>query len=108
MVESHWKATATIRLNDTQNNRDKLLSEIFEKWPILNHPMGWLLIVQDFQHLELSTAEDAINQWPQFFLNVQKIYPLQKKILRVYELLQIIESNQSDGMFIYYYNYFLF
>jgi len=104
MVESHWKATATIRLNDTQNNRDKLLSEIFEKWPILNHPMGWLLIVQDFQHLELSTAEDAINQWPQFFLNVQKICPLQKKkILRVHELLQIIESNQSDGMFVCYY-----
>jgi len=46
-------------LNDTRNNRDKLLSEIFEKWPILNHPMDWLLIVQDFEHLELSIVARA-------------------------------------------------
>jgi len=62
-----------------QTNGISYLPKYSKKWPILNHPMGWLLIVQDFQHLELSTAEDAINQWPQFFLNVKKICPLQKK-----------------------------
>lgn len=103
VVENHWKATATIRWKDNRNNRDTLLSEIFEKWPILNHPMGWLLIVQDFEHFELSSTKDAINQWPQFFQNVLKVCPLEKKkTVRVHELLKIIESDQSDGTFVYY------
>lgn len=102
MVESHWKATTTFRLNDNQKNRNIALSEIFEKWSILTHPKGYSLIVLDFQHLELGATEDAISQWLQFFQNVLKICPLDKKnILRVQELLQIIESNQNDGMFIY-------
>ncbi|XP_071652598.1 uncharacterized protein [Temnothorax longispinosus] len=98
VVENHWKATATIRWKDNRNNRDTLLSDkIFEKWPILNHPMGWKLIVQDFEHFELSSTEDAINQWPQFFRNVLKVCPLEKKkTVRVNELLKIIESDQSD------------
>lgn len=79
LVESHWKATATIREKDNRNNRNASLSEIFEKWPILNHPMGWLLIVQDFQHLELNAIEDVLSQWPQFFQNVLKVCPLEKK-----------------------------
>ncbi|XP_036139039.1 uncharacterized protein LOC118644497 isoform X2 [Monomorium pharaonis] len=97
MVENHWKATATIRLKDAENNRNKLLSDIFEKWPILIHPMGWLLIVHDFQYLEYCTTEDGISQWPQFFSNVAKICPLEKKkIFRARELFQIIESDNSD------------
>lgn len=85
VVESHWKATASIRLNDIRQNREKSLSEIFEKWPILNHPMGWVLILQDFQFLDLSASEDAIKQWPQFFQNLQKICPLEKKKLFEYK-----------------------
>ncbi|XP_025154494.1 uncharacterized protein LOC112588519 [Harpegnathos saltator] len=102
VVESHWKATgkpleATIRLQDNRNNRNTSLSEILEKWPILTHPMSWLLIVQDSENFELSSSEDAISQWPQFFQNVLKVYPLEKKkIARVNELLQIIGNDQSD------------
>lgn len=102
MVESHWKAAANLRSNNNYNNRNTLLSQIFEKWPILNHPMGWLLILQDFQYLELNAEEDAISQWPQFFQKIQQICPLdKKKILRVQELLQIIESDESNGMLLY-------
>lgn len=109
MVESHWKATATIRLQDNRNNRNTSLSEILEKWPILTHPMGWLLIVQDFEYFELSSTEDAISQWPQFFQNVLKVCPLEKKkIPRVNELLQIIGSDQSDGMLFVYYCIIIF
>lgn len=50
-----------------------------KKWPILNHPMCWSLIVEDFEYLNFHATENGINYWPQFFLNIQKICPLQKK-----------------------------
>lgn len=108
MVENHWKTTVTTRLSDARSNRDKSLLEIFEKWPILNHPMGWSLIIEDFRYLELNATENSINQWTQFFLNIQKISPLEKKkILRAHELLQIIQSDHSDGTFVYFTQLFL-
>lgn len=100
MVVNHWKSTVNYRLNDAQKNRNKPLSDVFEKWPILNHPMGWSLIVEDFKYLELHSTEDSISQWPQFFTNLKKLCPLTKKTIpRVRELLQIIEGDYSDGVF---------
>lgn len=109
MVQSHWNSTITTRLNDTRNNRDQSLLQILEKWPILSHPMGWSLIVEDFRHFERNATENDINIWTRFFSNIEKINPLaKKKIPRTRQLLQIIESDNSAGkciycLFVYYY-----
>ena len=104
VVLSHWKATVSIRLNDIRKDSSKTISEIFKKWPILYHPMGWLLIREDFKYLKLCAIDDAISQWLQFFRNLQTICPLEKKKnLRVQELLEILESDQSDGITQYYF-----
>lgn len=104
VVLSHWKATVSIRLNDIRKDSSKTISEIFKKWPILYHPMGWLLIREDFKYLELCAIDAANSQWPQFFRNLQTICPLEKKKnLRVQELLEILESDQSDGITQYYF-----
>jgi len=106
MVLSHWKSTSSHRLNDIRRDNSKTLSEIFKKWPILYHPMSWSLILQDFKYLELCTVDDAISQWPQFFQNVQKVCPLEKKKnVRAQELLNILESDLSDGTRQYYFTY---
>ncbi|KAL0116442.1 hypothetical protein PUN28_009827 [Cardiocondyla obscurior] len=97
MVENYWKTTAFLRVKEAKKNRNQSLFEIFQKWPILNHPMGWVLIAHDFEYLKYNTTENSIDQWPQFFLNIQKICPLQKKkIVKAQELLDIIESDHSD------------
>lgn len=77
MVQSHWKSTVSYRLNDIRKDNSKTISEIIKKWLILHHPMDWLLILEDFKHLELCTIDDAISQWSQFFQNLLKICPLQ-------------------------------
>lgn len=92
MVQSHWKATVSYRINNIKKDNSKTISEIFKKWPILCHPMGWLLILEDFKYLELC-AIDAISEWSQFFRNVQQICHLEKKkTIRAQELLKILQS----------------
>lgn len=107
MILSHWKSTASYRLNDIRRDNSKTLSEIFKKWPILYHPMSWSLILQDFKYLEKCTVDDAISQWPQFFQNVLKVCSLEKKKnVQAQELLNILlESDQSDGTRQYYFTY---
>lgn len=84
VVLSHWKATFSIRSNDIQEGSKKTISEIFKKWPTLNHPLGWSLLVEDFTNVKLCTKEDAISMWPQFFNKVHTMCPLdKKKIVRV-------------------------
>ncbi|KYM95709.1 hypothetical protein ALC62_13615, partial [Cyphomyrmex costatus] len=97
LVETHWKATTSIRLNDITKNSNTV-SDIFTKWPILKHPLGWLLIDQDFKCLNLDAIENAINQWPTFFKDVQKVCSLEKKkILRVEEYIIFIIFLKADS-----------
>lgn len=48
MVEEHWKTTFNARLNDIRNNRDKLLSEFFEKMADFKSPNGLALNSRGF------------------------------------------------------------
>lgn len=70
---------------------------------VINSPGFWTF------RIIISSTEDTISQWPQFFQTVLKVCPLEKKrIPRVNELLQIIGSDQSDGMLFVYYCIIIF
>ena len=100
IVQGHWKATYPIRLESlTEKSKGEKIGELIETWPILRHPMGWMLIQQDFDNFGFCSVEKGIDQWPEFFGRVkQACFQDKSKIPRVKELCDILEKDLDDGI----------
>lgn len=86
------------------NGKNKNLVEIYQKWPILNHPEAHKLILQDFSQFKFTDDEinyNAAEEWSEFFETVKKVCPLdstKKKDARVRHLLNLLDSAETEGI----------
>ncbi|XP_036144984.1 uncharacterized protein LOC118646384 [Monomorium pharaonis] len=66
LVLQNWLLTFDIRRKDLNNFEEKTLHDLLNKWPILKHPQGHQLIIQDFDTMNLSKVNLDLNIWQQF------------------------------------------
>lgn len=62
----HWKKTATLRKKELKELGDKNLTNMFEKWKLYSHPIGFELIDIDFRHMNLSNITLKNHIWDEF------------------------------------------
>ncbi|KYN15961.1 hypothetical protein ALC57_11798 [Trachymyrmex cornetzi] len=51
---------------------DKILSNIFEEWPLLKHPYGYKLIKYDFDQMRLTNFYLTSKKWNKFFNTIKE------------------------------------
>lgn len=61
LVIQHWSITFDARRKELDNYKENTLCNFLNKWPILKHPEGYQLIVQDFDKMNLSKVKLDFN-----------------------------------------------
>ncbi|XP_070525972.1 uncharacterized protein [Cardiocondyla obscurior] len=91
----HWNITYDIRRSDLQQCKDKILSNIFEKWQLFKHPLGHELIEFDFNKMNLTKQSLNIEIWKQFIEHILEHTAINKKDNTATILIEQYNSNSS-------------
>ncbi|KAK0161694.1 hypothetical protein PV327_008113 [Microctonus hyperodae] len=75
-VLHHWQLTFYLRRKSIEKNKDRKVNLLFEQWPILKQPNGYLLIESDFRALKLTDVIITKEIWETFFQNVRTVVSL--------------------------------
>lgn len=103
LVLQHWRLTNYVRFGDLKSSTAKKICDIYEKWPILEHPHAYSLIKDDFLNYKITQDPidyDGIKQWPEFFENIKKVCPLDKKKekdLRIKHLFSLLHTEDDEN-----------
>ncbi|XP_066599964.1 uncharacterized protein [Prorops nasuta] len=76
LVEMHWKKTSTFRLNQWQSKSEKQVFDIIRNYRVLQLPLGYMLIVDDFANWNLTTELLSFEKRNSFFNKLIKVCPL--------------------------------
>lgn len=98
LVLQHWHKTFNIRKENIKKSKENTLLDTFTRWPILKHPHGHSLIIDDFKHMSLSKEKITIDKWNTFFHNITScVKPSQKddQLNLLMETLQ--DTNINEG-----------
>lgn len=67
IVLEKWSLSSKYRLQVLTKLSDKILSNIFEEWPLLKHPYGYKLIEHDFNEIQLTHFALIYEKLNEFF-----------------------------------------
>lgn len=102
LVIQHWSLTFDVRRKELDSYPERTLYKFLNKWPILKHPEGHQLIIQDFDKMNLTNVKLHFDIWKQFMDTVIKYSIYNSKDDEANSLLEKLKNeNVSTG------NYFL-
>lgn len=103
LVVQHWSKTFNIRSKNIKSSNQRNLINIFTEWPILKHPNGYFLILEDFKCMNLSKETLSMDKWENFFQRIRSRIPLSHKDDTVNILLETLEDKDiANGKEIFY------
>ena len=98
-TELHWNKTFAFRCSAYYKKYNGKISSIYEEWPILTTPKGYLLIDIDFRLKKFSEIENAIDDFHTFYNEALEVRQLRADDHS--DLLQrkLESENLNDGEF---------
>lgn len=96
LVLQHWIKTYEIRRGYFE--KERTLTDIFTEWPILKHPSGHSLIIEDFKRMDLSEETLTMDKWEKFFQQIRKKTTITHKDDNVNTLIETLHDKDiNDG-----------
>ncbi|KAK0071444.1 hypothetical protein PV325_012923, partial [Microctonus aethiopoides] len=97
-VEKHWQMTFCYRRKSIEKSEGGKVDSLFEHWPILKQPNGYLLIEKDFFAMKLTEVVITKEIWNVFFERVQKACKSHERDENAVLLLHLLALHDlSDG-----------
>lgn len=98
LVLQHWHKTFNIRKENIEKSKENTLLDTFTRWPILKHPHGHELIIDDFKHMSLSEEKITIDKWNTFFYHITSfVKPSQKDDELNLQMETLKDTNINEG-----------
>lgn len=92
-----WSLTSKHRLQVLMKSSDKILSNIFEEWPLLKHPYGYKLIKHDFNQMQLTNFCLTSEKWNEFFNIIKQNTQCMSKNDNFIDLIEKLKLDISEG-----------
>lgn len=98
LVLQHWRKTFHTRRINIEKEKENTLLDVFTKWPILKHPNGHSLIIEDFKDMSLSVETLTSDTREAFFQRVISCVKPASKDDQLHVLMKILQAaNINDG-----------
>lgn len=97
IVLEKWSLTSKHRLQVLMKSSDKILSNIFEEWPLLKHPYGYKLIKHDFNQMQLTNFCLTSEKWNEFFNIIKQNTQFMSKNDNFIDLIEKLKLDRSEG-----------
>ncbi|KYN00656.1 hypothetical protein ALC62_08565, partial [Cyphomyrmex costatus] len=96
LVFQHWHNTFNSRRANIEKSMENTLFETFNTWPILKHPHGYSLIVDDFKRMGLSEETLTIDKWEAFFHRLTSNIKLSQKDDQLQLLMETLQDTNIN------------
>ncbi|XP_011688398.1 PREDICTED: uncharacterized protein LOC105450312 [Wasmannia auropunctata] len=97
LVLQHWHKTFSIRRVNLEKSKENTLNDTFSTWPILKHPHGYSLIIDDFQRMALSQETLTVDKWDAFFHQLKScVKPSQKDDQLQFLMETLLDTNINE------------
>lgn len=98
LVLQHWHKTFNLRRENIDKSKENTLFDILTTWPILKHPHGYSLIIEDFKHMVLSEETLTMNKWDTFFHHITNLINSSQRDDDLHLLMETLQdTNINEG-----------